>query len=233
VASTSLVKGARAARSTIALKIVMAVSGFIFVAFVLAHMYGNLKMFAGHDAFNDYAHHLRTFGEPILPYAGFLWLLRIGLIISLIAHVWSAAKLWGRANHARTVKYSARPKTASMLSSRWMRWGGIALLLFIIWHLINFTIGKVNVSGGPTNDPYNLVVDTFASWWMTAIYLVAMFALFLHLRHGVWSASQTLGWTNSARARVWAKGLALGIAVVVAGGFSLVPIFVVAGVIAK
>src|SRR3546814_17517816 len=90
---------------------------------------------------------------------------------------------------------------ASSLSSRTMRWGGVTILLFIVWHLINFTIGKVNVSGGSTSDPYNLLVDSFNSWWLTAIYLVAMLALGMHLHHGVWSAAQTLGLTDNARAR--------------------------------
>jgi succinate dehydrogenase / fumarate reductase, cytochrome b subunit len=233
VATTTLVKGARASRSTVALKIVMAGSGVLFVGFVLLHMYGNLKMFAGHDAYNTYAEHLRTFGEPILPYAGFLWILRVVLIASLLLHVWSALVLWSRAKRARTVKYAAKRKTASALSSRWMRWGGVTILLFVLWHLVNFTIGKVNVSGGATNDPYNLVVDTFSTWWMTIIYLVAMVALGMHLHHGVWSASQTLGWTNSAASRARAKALGWLVAVVIAGGFSLVPIFVLAGVITK
>ena len=233
VATTTLVKGARASRSTVALKIVMAGSGVLFVGFVLLHMYGNLKMFAGHDAYNTYAEHLRTFGEPILPYAGFLWILRVVLIVALLLHVWSAMVLWTRANHARTVKYAAKRKPASALSSRWMRWGGITILLFVIWHLLNFTIGKVNVTGGPINDPFNLVVDTFSTWWMTIIYLIAMVALGMHLHHGVWSASQTLGWTNSAASRARAKALGWLVAVVIAGGFSLVPIFVLAGVITK
>ena len=73
-------KGARASRTTIALKLGMAVSGFIFLGFVLAHMYGNLKAFGGHDAFNEYAQHLRELGEPMLPHEGALWILRVGLI---------------------------------------------------------------------------------------------------------------------------------------------------------
>ena len=114
-----------------------------------------------------------------------------------------------------------------------MRWGGVTILLFLVWHLLNFTVGKVNVTGGATNDPYNLLVDTFDTWWMTAIYLVAMFALGMHLHHGTWSAAQTLGLTNNARARRNAKTLGWILAVVIAGGFSLVPIFVLAGVITK
>ena len=88
---------------------------------------------------------------------------------------------------------------ASSFSSRWMRWGGLTILLFLIWHLIEFTIPKVNIDGGATNDPYNLLVDTFDIWWMTLIYLAAMFALGMHLHHGTWSAAQTLGLTNNAQ----------------------------------
>ena len=82
VATPTLVKGARATRSTIALKLAMAVSGIVFIGYVLAHMYGNLKAFAGHDAYNSYAHHLRKLGEPMLPYEGFLWIMRVVLIVA-------------------------------------------------------------------------------------------------------------------------------------------------------
>ncbi len=112
-----------------------------------------------------------------------------------------------------------------------MRWGGATLLIFLVWHLLNFTVGKVNPQGGPTNDPYDLMVDTFDLWWMTGIYLLAMVALGLHLHHGVWSAAQTLGLTNNERARRNFKIGGLLLAVVVAGGFSLVPIFTAFGVI--
>lgn len=229
----TLVDGARAARSTIALKLLMASSGIIFIGFVLLHMYGNLHAFAGHDSFNQYAEHLRTLGTPTLPYSGALWIIRVVLIVSLVVHVTTALLLTLRARRARTVRYQVKQNTSSTLSSRTMRWGGVTLLVFLIWHLLNFTIGKINVTGGATNDPFNLVVDSFDTWWLTVIYLAAMGALGMHLRHGVWSAAQTLGWTNSARSRATAKLVGLVTAVVIAGGFSLVPIFVLAGVITK
>jgi succinate dehydrogenase / fumarate reductase cytochrome b subunit len=211
----------------------MAASGIIFIGFVLLHMYGNLKAFSGHDAYNEYAEHLRILGEPMLPREGALWIIRAVLIVSLVVHVGSAAALWKRAKRARSTAYVMKKNNSSSLSSRTMRWGGLTLLLFIIWHLINFTIGKVNVSGGETNDPYNLLVDTFDTWWMTLIYLAAMLTLAMHLHHGVWSSAQTLGLTNNARARRNAKSLGWIVAIVIAGGFSLVPIFVLAGVITK
>jgi succinate dehydrogenase / fumarate reductase, cytochrome b subunit len=229
----TLIKGSRAARNTIALKMLMAVSGIVFIGFVLGHMYGNLKAFAGHDAFNEYAHHLRVLGEPLLPHEGFLWILRAGLIVALVVHVACAYALWRRAGRARTIKYVVKKNNSSTFSSHWMRWGGVAILVFVVWHLLNFTIGKVNPQGGETDDPYNLLVDTFDLWWMTLIYLAAMVALALHLRHGVWSAAQTLGLTNNERARRNANMIGYGLAVLVAGGFSLVPIFILAGVIEK
>ena len=211
----------------------MAASGVIFIGFVLLHMYGNLKAFAGHDAYNEYAEHLRTIGEPMLPHAGLLWVIRTVLLGSLVVHVYCAVTLWRRSARARTVKYQVKKNLSSSFSSRMMRWGGLALLLFIVWHLLNFTIGKVNVTGGATNDPYNLLVDSFGVWWLTVIYLVAMVALGLHLHHGVWSSAQTLGLTNNAKARRNAKAIGWIVAVVIAGGFSLVPIFVLADVITK
>ncbi|HRD60502.1 MAG TPA: succinate dehydrogenase cytochrome b subunit [Nocardioides sp.] len=229
--TTGLVTGARAARSTIALKMLMAVSGAIFIAFVLVHMYGNLKAFAGEEAYNTYAEHLRSIGEPELPHEGMLWAIRVVLIVALVVHVSCAATLWRRKNHARTTKYVMKKNGSSTFSSRWMRWGGLTLLLFLVWHLLQFTVPKINVTGGSTDNPYELLVESFQVWWLTLIYLAAMVALGMHLRHGVWSAAQTMGLTNNARARRNANALGVLLAVIIAGGFSLVPIFTLFGVI--
>jgi succinate dehydrogenase / fumarate reductase cytochrome b subunit len=220
-------------RSTIALKILMALSGLIFVAFVLAHMYGNLKAFSGHEAFNDYAEYLRTMGEPLLPHSGALWILRLGLIVSLVVHVYAALVLWRRARTARSTPYQVKKHTGATWASLLMRWGGVTLLLFVGWHLLNFSVGKVNVAGGPNDDPYVLLVDTFTTWWMTLIYLLAMAMLGAHLHHGFWSAFQTLGMTGSARARSTAKTVGLVLAVVIVVGYSAVPVAVLAGIIEK
>lgn len=209
----------------------MAVSGLVFIGFVLSHMYGNLKAFSGELAFNEYAEHLRTLGEPLLPYSGLLWIIRVGLIVSLVVHVGAAVILARRAAAARPVQYAARKYQHSSVSSRTMRWGGLTILVFLVWHLLNFTIVKINPAGGETSNPYQLMVDTFDLWWMTLIYLAAMAALALHLHHGTFSAMQTLGWTNTAAARTRARAAGWVLAVVVAGGFSLVPIFTLLGVI--
>ena len=211
----------------------MAISGLIFIGYVLAHMYGNLKAFAGHDAFNEYAEHIREIGEPILPHEGALWIIRVVLIVALVVHVYTGMALWRRAKNARTTPYVMKKSTGANFASRMMRWGGVAILLFIVWHLLNFTVVKVNVTGGATNDPYNLMVDSFSVWWLTLIYLAAMLALGAHLHHGVWSAAQTLGLTGTSAARARWKRVALITALVISVGFSLVPIAVLAGIISK
>lgn len=230
-------KGTRGTRSTIALKILMAASGLAFIGFVLGHMFGNLKAFSGQEAFNGYAEYLREIGYPLLPESGLLWIIRIGLIAALVIHVGAAIALTRRAHAARTVKYAVKKNVVSSISSRTMRWGGVTILVFLIWHLLNFTITKINPATGDTGsaagDPYSLMVDTFDLWWMTVIYLVAMVALGLHLHHGTWSAMQTLGLTNTAASRARAKAAGWVVAVVVAGGFSLVPLSVLLGIIEK
>jgi len=237
VATTTLITGARSTRSTIALKIAMATSGIVFILFVLVHMYGNLKAFQGETAYNTYAEHIRTVGTPMLPYAGLLWVIRAVLIVSLVVHVWSAVVLWSRANRARPVKYQVKRNIHSSLSSRTMRWGGLTLLLFVVWHLLHFTIVKINPTGSQakniTDNPYQLLVHSFAGsgWWMTVIYLIAMLALGLHLHHGTFSACQTLGFTNTAASRARARVFGWVVAIAIAGGFSLVPLFILFGVI--
>lgn len=232
--TTTLSPRTTTARSTtIALKLLMAVTGLVFVGYLLLHMYGNLKALSGEESFNGYAEHLRTFGEPILPYGGLLWIVRIVLILSLLGHAYAAFALWSRAGSARRTKYAAM-KTAS--TTKWMRWGGVFLLLFIVWHLLHFTILKVSPNADKqgvevTANPYQLVVASFEVWWMTAIYVLAMVALFQHLRHGVFSALQTLGWTSTPKARTRAHAAGLALAALIVVGFLIPPLSIAFGLI--
>ena len=224
---------ASARRTTIALKLLMAGTGLVFVGFVLLHMYGNLKALQGQEAFNTYAEHLRTIGEPMLPYGGVLWIVRVVLLVSLVGHAYAAFSLWARAGNARRTKYEA---TRTAMRTAWMRWGGVFILLFLVWHLLQFTILKVSVNPDATgpnveNNPYALLVATFQVPWMTLIYVLAMIALGLHLWHGVFSAQQTLGWTGNPAAYRRAKGIGLVTAVVIAGGFLIPPLAISFGLI--
>ena len=138
MAITSLTTPRTAVRSTVALKALMAVTGLILIGYLLAHMYGNLKVFSGETAFNDYAHHLRELGEPILPRSGALWIIRVVLLASVFAHMYAAFKLWGRARRARggVQRYrSPRGKTGVQrtYASFTLRWGGVIILLFFFY----------------------------------------------------------------------------------------------------
>lgn len=226
-------RGTTARSTTIALKLLMAVTGLVFVGYLLLHMYGNLKALTGEEGFNTYAHHLRTFGEPMLPHGGLLWIVRVVLILSLIGHVYAAFALWSRAGSARRTKYAA-VKTAA--TSTWMRWGGVFLLLFIVWHLLHFTIVKISPNPAKqgadvTANPYQLVVASFQVWWMVVIYVLAMVALYMHLKHGVYSAMQTLGWTSSPRAHARARMIGLATALLIVVGFLIPPLSIAFGLI--
>ncbi len=232
--------------SSVGMKILMAVSGLYFILYVLLHMYGNLKVLAGQPSFDGYAHHLRTMLEPMLPYSGFLWLFRLTLIVALILHLYSAFSLWLRASGARQDRYRVKKAVGASLSSKWMRWGGVTILLFVIFHLLHFTISKINFNANVADDrmmvrqpwatelqesPYNLLVAAFQVWWLVLIYLIALVALGLHLHHGTWSAMQTLGFTDTARARSTAKAAGTILAVVVVVGFAIPPLAVLFGAV--
>ncbi len=159
MATSTISAGKRPKTSSILLKTVMAVTGLIFVGFILAHMYGNLMILGGKDTFNDYAHHLRTLGEPMLPYGGFLWVMRVVLIASLIGHAGAAVWLWRRAGRARSTRYVARrPLSYGTFYARAMRWGGVALLLFVVFHLLHLTTNTIKINGD-----YKLPADRLVS----------------------------------------------------------------------
>lgn len=232
VTTTTPTLAARSRNSTILLKLLMAGTGLVFIGYVLLHMYGNLKVFAGQESFDSYAEHLREFGEPILPYSGLLWIIRVVLLASLVVHVYSAFTLWSRAHGARTQKYAVTKRKHSTLSSKTMRWGGLTLLLFVVFHILHFTTRTIT-PGGDSDSPYQRLVNSFApeQWWVPVVYLLAMGALAMHLRHGTWSAAQTLGLTSTPAAAKRANAAGYTLAVVIAGGFAIVPLAVLVGIV--
>lgn len=221
-----------------ALKALMAVSGLIMIGYLLAHMYGNLKVFAGQQAFDNYASHLRTLGEPFLPYAGALWIIRVVLLAAIIAHLYSAATLWRRARRARggqsaTKRYQttkARRGVQRTYASFTMRWGGVIIVAFVIYHLLHLTANWIH-PGGPSDSPYVRVVNGFSIWWVVLTYTIALIAVGFHLRHGTWSALTTLGANTSAVARRRLNLLAYAAAFVIVLGFLLPPYAILFGLV--
>jgi succinate dehydrogenase / fumarate reductase cytochrome b subunit len=217
--------------SSVQLKIVMAVTGAILVVYLILHMLGNLKIFFGQQALDTYAHWLREIGEPALPGSGMLWLIRVVLLVAVIAHIVAATVLAVRARRARPVRYAHRRPVSTSYASRTMRWGGVIILLFVIYHILDLTTGTLNPNG-QAGQVYDNVVADFSRWYVTLAYTVAMIALGFHLRHGAWSALQTLG-RSSGPYQMRYKAMALVFAVVLTAGFLAVPFAVQFGLVAR
>ncbi|WP_030194390.1 succinate dehydrogenase [Streptomyces sp. NRRL S-87] len=214
--------------STLGKKTVMAVSGLVMLAYLVVHMMGNLKIFFGPEEFNGYAHWLRHMGEPFLHSHWGLWAARIVLLAAVIAHAVSAYQLSRRDIKARPVRYAHRRRRASY-ATRTMRWGGVILGLFIVWHLLDLTTLTVNERAWQGH-PYENVLATFSTWYGNTIYIIAMLALGLHVRHGFWSAAQTLGAGSAARDRLFRTAASV-LALVLTAGFVSVPVAVMTGVV--
>jgi succinate dehydrogenase / fumarate reductase, cytochrome b subunit len=210
-------------------KAVMAVSGIVMLLFLIAHMVGNLHVFQGAESFNDYSHWLREFGEPALPPRTILTLIEIGLLVAVVAHMWAAISLWRQAKRARPQAYVTKKSVVQTYASRTMRWGGVIIGLFVIWHILDLTTGTVNPLPGDAS-AYMKLVASFDRWYVALFYVLAVVALGFHIRHGLWSAIQTLG-GNSALRQNALKGLAFAVAAVVTIGFAIVPLSVMFGLV--
>ncbi|MFG3439044.1 succinate dehydrogenase cytochrome b subunit [Nonomuraea sp. NPDC047897] len=212
-------------------KAVMAVTGAVMVGFLVLHMLGNLKIFMGRDSFNEYAHALRTLLEPIFPYRSVLTILEIGLVVAVVLHMWAAISLARRARKARPVRYAVKKSQAGGYTTHIMRFGGVTILLYLVWHLLDLTFGVVNPKGFDSTPADRMMAGFEPSrWWVTLLYVVAVALVGLHLRHGVWSAFQTLGWANRTRYKALKATAALLSAALVVG-FLAPPLAITFGVL--
>jgi len=216
-------------------KYVMAITGVLMIGFVVAHMVGNLKMYLGEEDLNHYAEFLNRLLYPIAPEGAVLWILRAGLLASVLLHIHAAYSLTQLNRRARPVKYqSARDYQMANFASRTMRWTGIIVLLFIIWHLLDFTFGVTNTIG--TGDEfvkkevYANVVRSFERVPVAVFYILANIALGVHLFHGTWSLFQSMGW-NNPRFNEWRRAIAIGVATIVVVGNVSFPVAVLAGIV--
>lgn len=206
--------GTKPRLTTVSAKFVVALTGAGLVGFVIAHMAGNLLLFAGRDAYNNYAKSLEDMGA-------LLWAARLGLLTIFVLHIYYAVKLQARNKAARPVGYLRKLNLTSTPASRTMLLTGVVLLAFILFHLAHFTFGyvhevpqimksgevKYNIAGtAPVmvnihdlkdskdrRDAYAMMVYGFRKWWITLLYVVAMVFLVLHLYHGGSSLFQSLG----------------------------------------
>jgi succinate dehydrogenase / fumarate reductase cytochrome b subunit len=224
-------------QTSVGKKFVMAITGLFGYLFVILHMIGNLKVFLGSQAFNEYSEFLRTFGEPVLPARTVLWIIRLVLLASVVLHVVAAVQLTRQAQVGRPVGYRQKKRVQANFASLTLRWGGVAIFLFLIYHLLHFTFGvlhpdfrELNDNGIVHPEAYHNLVVGFQNPLVVLFYLLAVVALGMHLYHGVWSMFQTLG-INRPHLNGLFRALAVLSGVVLFLGFAIVPIAVLAGIV--
>jgi len=216
-------------RSAIGKKAVMAVTGVILFGFVFIHMVGNLKLYLGPEHMNEYAESLRTMFMPIVPREGVLWIARLVLLAAVVLHIHSAYAVTMMSREARPIAYQRREYVKGTYAARTMRWGGVIILFFIIYHLLHFTTGHAHRDFVP-GDPYHNLVSGFQIWWVSAIYIIANLALGLHLYHGVWAMFSSVGVTHK-RFDAWRRTFATVFAAIITIGNISFPLTVLAGLV--
>lgn len=211
-------------QSTNGKKVVMAITGCILFLFIIGHLLGNLLVYAGRERFNDYAQFLHFDGT-------LLWIARSILIISVVLHITATVQLAIRNKKARPVGYSRKEAIRSSYASRTMYWSGPIVLAFVIFHLLEFTAGTIHPgSVFIPGDVYHNVTAGFQVWWVAAWYIFALILLGFHLRHGLWSMFQSMGYNHPRHTPILKKA-ALLIAVVIIAGYISIPISVLTGLI--
>lgn len=218
--------------SSIGKKLIVALTGIVLVGFLGGHMSGNLLVFAGREAFNDYAQFL----HHVLHGAG-IWVARIGLLVAIVLHVAATIALV-RQNRSARKQYEYQNTIQASKSSRIMIWSGLTILAFVVYHLLHFTIRAGNEYNNPTfytdlayqaatgdfrQDAWKMVIDGFSVWYVVVFYIIAMSLLCSHLSHGVASIFQTLGMRSKKSASA-IDMFSKGYAAVIWLGFVSIPV---------
>ena len=221
----------RAWTTTVFVKQLMAISGIVFVLFLLFHSYGNLKMFLGQDAYDHYAHWLKEEAfVPIFPHGGFIWVFRTAMVLMLVIHIWAAAVTWKRSRRARRSAYVVKRSAADAYAARTMRMTGVLLFFLIVFHILHFTTGTIRTGFVADSTPYERMVATFHSPLMVVVYLIFVGLAALHVSHGFWSAFQSLGWVRGGT-RKFMEVLSGLVGALIFLMFALPPLAIVAGYI--
>lgn len=219
---------ARAYRSSLGKKYIMAITGLLLFLFVIVHMVGNLQVYIGRDAVNTYAALLKS--KPAL-----LWAARAGLFIIAVLHISSALQLAAENRAARPQPY-AKGKPIATYAARTILISGLIVLAFIVYHLMHFTFGVTNPEfmqmhdGLSRHDVYGMIVNAFRNPWVSVFYIISMGLLCLHLSHGVSSIFQSLGIRRRSTLAAFNRFAQISAIVIFIGNCSI-PISILAGVV--
>lgn len=221
-------------RSSLGKKYVMAISGLVMFLFVVGHLAGNLQIFLGAEAINRYGNFLQTNPEII-------WPARLVLLLMLVLHVWSAIKLSAENKAARPVAYANWQPTAASYASRTMLMSGIIIFVFIVYHLLHFTVQWQYINLTHQNfvefhdpekrhDIFKMMVVGFRNPFVSGFYLLGMALLCLHLSHGVSSMFQSMGWKSPAYGKFLDNGARI-VAGLIFAGYASIPLAILLGLI--
>jgi succinate dehydrogenase cytochrome b subunit len=221
-------------RSSLGKKYVMAVSGLALLVFAIGHMVGNLQVFLGPDQINAYGNFLQTTPE-------LLWSARLGLLVMVALHIYTAIQVSAENKAARPVAYAQYQPVAASYASRTMLMSGLIVLAFIIYHLLHYTVQvrAINFTGSdflPLHDPkgrhdiYRMLILGFSNIWVSGFYLLGVGLLSVHLSHGASSMFQSLGLKSEPAGR-WIDRLSWAGAIVLFLGYASIPLAVLAGLL--
>src|ERR1039458_8068432 len=228
IAITPIHRVVRFYEAPIGKKVVMAVTGLMLFGYVLAHLLGNLQIYAGPDQINRYAAFLHNPAN-----AGLLWGARCVLLAAVGLHILAAVQLWKLKNDARPISYVKKDDAAATYASRTMEWSGPIVLAFIIFHILHLTVGAVGpvpqeLADGP--DVRANVINGFSNPLIAGFYIVAILMLCTHLYHGLWSMFQSLGISHPKYTPKLKKFAAI-FAILIAIGNCSIPIAVMTGLL--
>jgi len=206
--------------SSVGKKAVMALSGIILSLYVVAHLIGNLQIFTGPTAINEYAEWLHS--KPAM-----IWFARVVLLAAVGLHAIAGIQLYMRKNEARPIAYHTRKNIQGTAPSQTMIWSGVLILFFVVYHILDLTTGTVNPSFLALK-PFNNVVASFQRPLVAIFYIVAMVGLGFHLWHGIYSAFHSLGLSHPRYTPGVRKGAA-AVGTILALGMASIPLFVLLG----
>lgn len=211
-------------------KWVMAVTGIVLLGYVFVHMLGNLKAYMGAEEINKYGEALRTLGGAFIPREYALWAARIVLLAAFLLHVHAAYALTMMNRRARPTGYAGgRRYVAANVAARTMRWTGVIILLYLIFHLFDLTFGQANPDFR-RGDIYHNLIGSLERWWAAIIYIVANIALAVHIYHGAWSMFQSMG-INHPRLNGFRRAFATTFAALMLVANLSFPILIVTGAV--
>jgi succinate dehydrogenase / fumarate reductase, cytochrome b subunit len=209
-------------RSLVGKKVIMAVTGVILLLFLIGHLLGNLQIFVGPERLNAYSEFLKRLGE-------LLWVVRFVLLASLVLHVIASVQVSLASKRARPADYEKKKSIETSYAARTMIWSGPLIFLYVAYHLAMFTFLVTGPGYSPT-DVYRNEVLAFRVPAISAVYVLAMIFLGMHLYHGAWSMLHTLGASNP-RYRFLRRAIAPVVAIAITAGYIAIPIAVLMGFI--